>query len=183
MPRRKARSEIQRRRNRAPAAGKAAASVCEGEAGLDTIGYLIRYAHRALVRSLASGLKEHDISPAQWSALRELWKEDGYSQVELAQRIRVEKASLTSVLDSLESRGLIRRVRSGEDRRRSNVYLTEAGRASESLLIPSAIAANRQALAGIAEDKLAIFREVLVRLLRNLDPESLDKVESNRDFG
>jgi len=153
------------------APSRASARDRKDEAELDTIGYLIRHAHRAFVRSLTTGLLEHGISPPQWSALRELWKEDGYSQVELAQRIRVEKASLTSVLDHLENRGLIRRARSGKDRRRSNVYLTDTGRAFERLLVPAAIAANRKALTGIAPEKLAVFREVLDQLLRNLDAE------------
>jgi len=51
----------------------------------------------------------------------------GLTQVELATRMRVEKASLTGVLNSLEAKGLIARARNRQDRRKVNLRLTEAG--------------------------------------------------------
>ena len=83
-----------------------------------SIGYLVRYAHRAFVKALASELAPHGVSPAEWAVFRVLWKNDGYSQVELARRMRIEKASLTDVLLGMERRGLLKRARDGKDKRR-----------------------------------------------------------------
>jgi DNA-binding MarR family transcriptional regulator len=132
------------------------------------VGYLVRQAHRAFIRVLGDKLKEHDFTPAQWTTLRALWEEDGYSQVELAHRIRVEKASLTAVLDSLERRGFIARVRSTEDRRMWNVHLTAAGRSLEAELLPFAAEINQQAARGLDEADFAHFRRVLQRIIVNL---------------
>ena len=63
-----------------------------------SLGYKIRYAYRAFVKALAEELGPHRVTTGQWSALRVLWEEEGLSQVELAQRMMVEKASLTAVL-------------------------------------------------------------------------------------
>src|SRR5690606_40891085 len=84
----------------------------------DGLGFLVRHVHRAFARVLTERLASSGVSAAQWTILRALWREDRCSQVELAARVRVDKASLTQVLVSLERKGLIQRERSQEDRRR-----------------------------------------------------------------
>src|SRR5258708_30664584 len=89
-----------------------------------SVGSPARYAHRAFAKALAGELAPHDILGAQWSVLRVLWEQEGLSQVDLAERMRVEKASLTSVLDAMERRRLIVRTRNSDDRRKVNINLT-----------------------------------------------------------
>ncbi|MEV1203402.1 MarR family winged helix-turn-helix transcriptional regulator, partial [Microbispora rosea] len=48
---------------------------------------------------------------------------------ELAAELKVSPAGMTGRLDTLEKAGLVRRVRSVEDRRRVDVELTSEGRA------------------------------------------------------
>lgn len=134
----------------------------------EALGFLIRHVHRAFVRTLTERLAPHDISPAQWTALRALWRKDGYSQVELAQRLHVEKAALTAVLESLEKKELIRRERSDDDKRRWNVYLTKAGRRLEADLLPLASQIDTQALGGFSAEQTGHFRHALLQVLANL---------------
>jgi len=134
----------------------------------EPLGYLIRHTHRSFTRVLGDRLLEHGISPGQWTALRALWREDGYSQVELAQRIRVEKASLTALLESLEKKALITRTRSEEDKRRWNVHLTKAGRSLEEVLMPIAPQIEKQAVKGLTKEENAILRTLLMKVWGNL---------------
>jgi DNA-binding MarR family transcriptional regulator len=130
--------------------------------------YLVRQLHRAFLRLLASYLSPHGLTPLQWTILRQLWRRDGDSQVQLAQAVGVEKATLTSVLDSLERRRLIKRVRSTEDRRKYGIYLTTSGRALEADLLPYADKVNGQATTGISKRDIKAFRHVLFQMLDNL---------------
>jgi len=159
-----------RRTPRAPSdstAGSAASQAPQPEA--EGIGFLVRHAHRAFARVLAEHLAPHGISAAQWTVLRALWREDRCSQVELAARIRVEKASLTQVLASLERQGLIERERSEADKRRWHVCLTQAGRALEPELLPFARSVDKAALTGFTADEVAALKQLLTRALRNLE--------------
>src|SRR5713226_834828 len=118
------------RRERSPPR-RTAPVLAEAQPRLDasqSVGYLARYAHRAFAKALAGELTPHDILGAQWSVLRVLWEQEGLSQVDLAERMRVEKASLTSVLDAMERRKLIVRRRNSEDRREVNINLSAYGR-------------------------------------------------------
>jgi DNA-binding MarR family transcriptional regulator len=57
----------------------------------ESIGYLFRYGYRAFARAISVELQPYEISSGQWSVLRVLWDDEGLSQVELAERMRVER--------------------------------------------------------------------------------------------
>lgn len=134
-----------------------------------SLGYLARYAHRAFVKALAQELEPHGILTAQWSVLRILWDSEGLTQVELADRMRVEKASLTGVLDGMARRGLILRVRNKEDRRKINITLTAKGRRLKTKLLPYGAKINRKAARGMSEAETVQLRRLLAELIQNLE--------------
>jgi DNA-binding MarR family transcriptional regulator len=144
-----------------------------------SLGYLIRYAHRALVAMLARELAQYRVSTAEWTVLRALWPADGCSQVELAQRIRVEKASLTAVLASLHRKGLLLRHRDRADRRRITVTLTPAGRALKPRILPIAARINRKATRGLSKSDVAQLRRVLLDLTANLESGEAGRCKSS----
>jgi DNA-binding MarR family transcriptional regulator len=133
-----------------------------------SIGYQIRYAYRAFVKALAIELGPDEITTSQWSALRVLWQEEGLSQVELAQRMLVEKASLTPVLAAMAASGLITRTRNTEDRRKVNISLTPSGRRLKDQLLPLGGKVNKRATRGMSASDVQQLRRLLARLLINL---------------
>ena len=134
-----------------------------------SLGYLIRFAHRAFVKALAQELEPHGISTGEWSALRVLWMQEGLTQVELAERMRVEKASLTGVLNGLEAKGLIERARNRQDRRKINLALTAAGRKLEARLMTCGRRINEKATRGVAPAQLGEVRALLDAFVANLE--------------
>ena len=136
-----------------------------------SLGFWLRHAHRAFVRALARELAPHGILPAQWTVLRALWSRDGVTQVALAERIGVEKASLTGVLAGLEHAGLVRRERDPLDGRKLAVRLTPAGRRLQAKLRGCGEAVNRRAAQGVPPAALADFTALLRTLAGNLEGE------------
>jgi DNA-binding MarR family transcriptional regulator len=134
-----------------------------------SLGYLIRYAHRAFVKALAQTLEPHGITTGEWSALRVLWMQEGLTQVELATQMRVEKASLTGVLNGLEAKGLIARRRNRHDRRKINLRLTAAGRRLEAKLLACAHAINEKATRGLPATQVGEVRALLNAFIANLE--------------
>lgn len=150
---------------------KPSTDVTELSASNDTLsfGYLARYAHRAFVKALADELEPHGLLTAQWSVLRVLWDIEGLTQVELAERMRVEKASLTDVLDAMERRGLIKRTRNENDRRKLNISLTAQARKLKSELLPHALKINRKATRGMSDEEAGELRRLLAKMIQNLE--------------
>lgn len=133
-----------------------------------SLGYKIRYAYRAFVRALAEELGPYRVTTGQWSALRVLWEEEGLSQVELAQRMMVEKASLTPVLKAMATQGLITRIRNADDRRKVNIFLTAAGRRLKNKILPLVGKINNRATRRLSAAEVHQLHTLLARLMINL---------------
>ncbi len=71
-------------------------------------------------------------------------------------------------LDALERLGLIERVRSTADRRKTHVQLTAAGRTMRDTLHGYASDVLEAALTGISDDEIAVLRRTLQRIKGNL---------------
>jgi MarR family transcriptional regulator, organic hydroperoxide resistance regulator len=159
------------RRSVASAAAKHDAGAVQHLASMgaeQSLGYQIRYAYRVFVQALAEELGPYRVTTGQWSALRVLWQEEGLSQVELSQRMMVEKASLTAVLKAMEAQGLITRARNAEDRRKVNIYLTAAGRRLKSKILPLVGKINKRATRRLSAADVHQLHTLLARVMLNL---------------
>jgi DNA-binding MarR family transcriptional regulator len=150
-----------------PALRDAAAAADDApEVGL---GMLLRAADSAFNLVLRTRLAGYGVSFSEFQHLRQLWDEEGLTQVELSRRIGIERASSTAVIDRLSRRGLIRRSRDGNDRRKILVFLTPRGAALRDRLWPCAIETNRLAYAGLgSRDRRLLFR-LLTEVRDNLN--------------
>ncbi|RRR95831.1 MarR family winged helix-turn-helix transcriptional regulator [Glycomyces terrestris] len=86
-----------------------------------------------LVRTAEASLMEHVVpgralSMSQLFALHELDHRSGMSQRELAERLALEKSSVSRLVADLESEGLVTRERDPENRRLYRLEITAAGR-------------------------------------------------------
>jgi DNA-binding MarR family transcriptional regulator len=96
-----------------------------------------------------------------------LWEAEGITQVELAQRMMMEKASLTAVLAAMESKHLIARERNSRDRRKVNIFLTPAGRRMKEKVLPIAATINKRATRGLSAAQARELRELLTKVMAN----------------
>jgi MarR family transcriptional regulator, organic hydroperoxide resistance regulator len=132
-------------------------------------GYLVRDAHRAFQRLLERRIAPYCVTRGQWYFLRVLWSHDGLSQRELSARVGMMEPTTVIALRSMEKAGLIRRVRSGDDRRRVRVLLTAKAKRLRNELLGVARTITDEAEEGISARDLASFRRVIARMTANLD--------------
>ena len=83
---------------------------------------------------------------------------------ELAEYMFLAVNSVTSLVDKLEEQGLVRRVRSSEDRRVVHVELTDAGRSAYRAAVAEKLSLLRLMLGGLdpaeQETFMALFRKI-----------------------
>jgi MarR family transcriptional regulator, organic hydroperoxide resistance regulator len=132
-------------------------------------GYLVRDAHRAFQRLLETRIAPFGVTRGQWYFLRVLWDKDGLSQRELSERVGMMEPTTVVALRGMEEAGLVRRVRSLDDRRRVQVWLTAKAKRLRAKMLPVARVINEQAGAGIGSKELVAFRTVISRMTANLD--------------
>jgi DNA-binding MarR family transcriptional regulator len=135
----------------------------------ESSGYLVRDAHRAFQRLLEKRIAPYGVARGQWYFLRVLWTEDGLSQRELSARVGMMEPTTVIALRSMEKAGLIRRVRSSDDKRKAQVWLTPKAQRMRNELLSVARGITDQAEDGLRRDELAQFRRTIARMTANLD--------------
>jgi DNA-binding MarR family transcriptional regulator len=102
------------------------------EIGLDALaghaGYAVRRFQIWIFQDFIRTLGAVDIRPTQYSVMTVIGANPGLSQMAVAKRLGIERARLVHLLDSLEHRDLVSRIRSATDRRSHALHLTARGR-------------------------------------------------------
>ena len=98
------------------------------------LGYNLRRAQIALWRDFTRTVGEGEVRPGLFSLMMLVEANPGIAQVDLANQLDIDKATIVSLVDRLESQGWVRRQRSSEDRRRQGIFPTEPGRKGLKLL-------------------------------------------------
>ncbi len=80
---------------------------------------------------------------------------------QLSERSGLSPAAMTSLIDRLERKGYVRRVRDAADRRRVFVELTDAARRAACDLYGPVAADARDLLGGYTDDQLTLLRDFL----------------------
>jgi len=135
----------------------------------ESSGYLVRDAHRAFQRLLERRIAAYGVTRGQWYFLRVLWNEDGLTQRELSARVGMMEPTTVIALRGMEKSGLIRRLRSRDDKRRSHVWLTPKAQRMRKGLLALARGITEEAQEGISRGDLLRFRRVIACMTANLD--------------
>ena len=93
---------------------------------LDTYIKFTRAANAFESRLFQTGVLE-DLSPSQFGVLETLYHLGSLCQGEISAKLLKSTGNITLVLDNLEKRGLVKRVRDQQDRRMVKIFLTPEG--------------------------------------------------------
>jgi DNA-binding MarR family transcriptional regulator len=145
----------------------------------ESVGYQVRAAHRALQRFLQLKIEPHGVTLGMWYLLRALWHEDGLTQSELSRRIGIMEPTTLAAINSMERRGLVRRVRSKIDRRKWHVRLTPKAQELKAQLIPLAREVVSTAVAGVAPADVQQLLKLLGAVQRNIASATKLKEEAD----
>jgi DNA-binding MarR family transcriptional regulator len=127
-------------------------------------GYMLRRAQLAVFQDFWRGYAPFDIRPAQYAVLIVIERNPGLRQSQISSALNIKRANLVALLDSLESRGLAKRVPVASDRRSYALHLTEQGTALMQKL--AEVSAEHEARVGAVIGETG--RKELLRLLQGV---------------
>lgn len=87
----------------------------------------LKRAVSALQGQLSDSISAYNLTESQFGTLEVLYHLGPLCQRALGEKLLTSGGNMTLVIDNLEKRGLVQRVRSVEDRRFISVYLTDEG--------------------------------------------------------
>ncbi len=116
-----------------------------------------------------------NITPEQYLVMDILWENQSLSQQNIADVIQKDKNSVTKIIDSLEKKNFVSRVVDKKDRRINRIELTKEGEALEKNTTEVAIKFMNDTIAGIDNQDLNTFVDVMRKLKGNLEGNEDDK--------
>ncbi len=124
-------------------------------------GNAIKRAEQALMAAKGRALREFDLTTPQYTALLALSYVPGLSGAQLARLGSVTPQNMSTVLNNLEAKGLIRREVSEIHQRVFVVHLTESGEALTRKADAAAREVERRLDAALGEQGCTALRELL----------------------
>jgi DNA-binding MarR family transcriptional regulator len=135
----------------------------------ETLGYLIGHTRRALLEALDREAAPHGLTATQAIVMFQLASGDATHAAEFCRNLRYDPGAMTRLLDRLEKKGFVRRVRSARDRRNVRIELTAPGRAVVPRVGAAAIGVFNHMLRGFSKAEFRQLIALLKRLLANAE--------------
>lgn len=123
----------------------------------------------SIKRLMEDQLKQYDLTHLQFSILMNLYKNRITTQKELLKYIYGDEASITRLVDRLESKGYIKRLQCKNDKRKKNIVLTESGIALTEKVIPYAVEVNKELTKGLEKDEANTLLHLLQKVHASVD--------------
>ncbi len=132
-----------------------------------SIGLLIKHVLASMSRMADRDMADVGLTVMQWRPLMLVHLGKADTAAELARLADVDTGAMTRTLDRLEAKGLLRRVRSTEDRRVIKLELTPLGRQA-ARRCPAILARMQEHhLQGFSAQEIDQLRGLLLRMLAN----------------
>lgn len=134
------------------------------------LGHMINSVRNTIFAALETELAPLELTSAQFVVVIAAMRGRARTVNEFCAFAGVEAGPMSRLLDRLEAKGIVRRVRAGVDRRQVLVELTDKGQQLSPQIMPAIAKVYAQFLAGFSAQEAALLQSMLQRLLDNAAP-------------
>jgi len=146
----------------------------------NSVGYLVKRAYALMLDGLEPAFAAHGFTYMQYVVLMQLRSGAALNLRDICEQFSHDSGALTRVIDLLAERGLVERQRCDQDRRKVNLYLTPAGRATCEQLIPLVVEKLNTAVANFSRAELDELIRLLGKFIDGVQ-EALDRSKSTTE--
>ena len=126
---------------------------------------------------------KYDLTDQQWRILRVLWASGKVTSVELSERTLLAPPSLVGIVDRLEKKGLVARLRSVQDRRVVHVTATAKGRALEKQVMPQVTKIHARIRGAVSQREWDAMARTLDKISKDMKPAELKQATNIQGDG
>lgn len=131
------------------------------------LGHLVSGARNAIFARLEVELAPLELTSAQFIVVIGAMRGRARTVNEFCTFAGVDAGAMSRLLDRLEAKGIVRRLRGDADRRQVQVELTDKGHALSPQIMPALSRVYREFLDGFSQDDAVQLQSLLQRLLKN----------------
>ena len=131
----------------------------------DCINYLLTAAQKKVFQMMKDELSIYGVTPVQYGVLKCLWELDLTNPNEIAEKLVIDKSTISGILERMESNGLIQRSIDSNDRRYIRIELTKRSKLLEGLISETVQKVNKRALSDFTDEEAAEVRKQLKKII------------------
>lgn len=109
-------------------------------------------------------LAPYGVTPAQYAVLKVLWEDDAQTAAGIGERLVMDSATMTGLIDRLGAAGFVERRPDASDRRVNRLHLTAEGRALQEPLDREMDEMNAAVFSRFSPADGRLLRDLLTRL-------------------
>lgn len=132
-----------------------------------SVAHLIAQIRQKLVESVERELAPLGLTHAQFVVVVQLANGMAGTPAEFCRLLNYDSGAMTRLLDRIEEKGIIRRVRSSKDRRSVGLELTDKGLELYPSIVPLILGVNKRLLQGFSKPESRMLEQFLQRMLSN----------------
>jgi DNA-binding MarR family transcriptional regulator len=133
----------------------------------ESLGHMVRVLINSMNRRIDDQMQVHDLTALQWKPLLMLRLGQADTAAGLARLNCSDNGAMTRMLDRLEAKGLLRRVRSKLDRRVVHLALTKEGERVSDLIPYGLSTVLNEHLEGFSAAEFKQLQSLLRRMIAN----------------
>lgn len=130
-------------------------------------GYLISQVRNEMFAALDKEMRPLELTASQFIVVIGAMRERARSVNEFCHLAGIEPGPMSRLLDRMEAKGMVHKVRDLEDRRQVNVRLTDKGRALYPLITAAISKVYQHLLRGFSEQEALALKHAVEKLLLN----------------
>ena len=128
-----------------------------------TLSYILAHVSKLHRQRADVLLNEIGLHVGQEMILCALWENEGITQTELAECLRIQPATVTNALRRLERKGFVCRREDPNDQRVSRVFVTEEGRNLKAAVEEKWSRLEKESFGDFSVEDRAVLRKLLQR--------------------
>jgi DNA-binding MarR family transcriptional regulator len=128
------------------------------------VSFLLGKAYQHITAATKQRLAAYGVTPVQFALLHVLWEQDGQSGAALGERLQLDSATITGMLDRLVHAGWVERRPDPTDRRINRIFLTSQGQALQAPLNHEMDMLNAEVFGRFSDHDAARLRVLLAAL-------------------
>lgn len=114
-------------------------------------------------------LKEYNITSAEYPVLIALYKKEGITQDDIANKLSIDKSAVTRIVKNLLDKGLIERKKDSLDRRYNRIYLTTKGQSCWKYIEEGMAQWHEISAKNITTEEIEQVISILSRMANNME--------------
>ncbi len=131
--------------------------------------YTIKRVNSLMNQAIDDILKNYGLARSQYQVLYFIANSKNINQKKIIEKMKIEAATLSGLVDTLESKRYIKRTQLKEDKRSHKLELTSQGKKLMTEIKHPGLVIEKSMFKNISSNHIKLFKSIMISIINNLE--------------